>query len=314
MTAKRTTITTATTKPRTGLAQTLLTAAALLGLSVLILLTSGCARESAPSAEAALLTETETLDAREQAVALAEREIALAEREAALAERETRLATRTVRTDRAPAVPQVVEGFDPIEPIDRPAAAPRVVRQPRIERAVYRSESVTIPAGTRFDVELFDSLSSATAQPGAPFDARVANDVYADGELVIPAGARVSGTVAEAVALRRVGGRAKLVLDFDRVELASGRSVGMNATHTLLGRRETARDAATIGGSAAAGAILGNQVKGRHRDEAKVIGAILGAGVGTAIAHRTRGGEIVLEAGTTIPVSLDSAIHVGARA
>jgi hypothetical protein len=200
-------------------------------------------------------------------------------------------------------VPQAVEVFDP---------APRR-SEIRAEPAVYRrsAERLTVPAGTALEVALLDGLSSATASPGMPFEARVGSDVYSGGRLVIPAGARVSGTVTEAVGLRRIGGRAKLGLDFDRVELASGRSAAMNGSFVQLGRRETARDAATIGGSAAAGAILGNQVNGRHRDEARVLGALLGAGVGTAIAHRTNGGEVVLPAGTAITVTLGSSIDAG---
>ena len=163
---------------------------------------------------------------------------------------------------------------------------------------------VEVPAGTQITVTLLEPVSSQASQPGEVFQAEVALDVVVDGRVALPAGARVTGTVTEAQALRKIGGRARLALSFDAVELPSGGSAPFDAAFARVGKSETPKDAATIAGGAVAGAILGHQVD--DDDEGKVVGGLVGAGVGSAIAAKTRGQEIVLPAGATLTVTLRS--------
>jgi len=53
-------------------------------------------------------------------------------------------------------------------------------------------------------------MSSQASRPGEVFHAEVAQDVVVGGRAALPAGARVTGTVTEAQALRKIGGRARL--------------------------------------------------------------------------------------------------------
>ncbi|HEX6863256.1 MAG TPA: hypothetical protein VF414_10600, partial [Thermoanaerobaculia bacterium] len=116
---------------------------------------------------------------------------------------------------------------------------------------------VSVPAGTVMEVELLEGLSSQTSEVGDIFRARVASDVSSDGAVGIPAGAEVVGVVTEVVPLGKVGGRAKLGLKFTDLVLPNGRTVPIDASLVQQGSNETRRDAATIGGAAAGGAILG---------------------------------------------------------
>jgi hypothetical protein len=163
---------------------------------------------------------------------------------------------------------------------------------------------VQVPAGTQIAVRLLEPVSSQASRPGEVFQAEVAQDVVVGGQTALPAGAHVTGTVTEAQALRKIGGRARLALSFDAVELPSGGSAPLNAAFAQVGKSETPKDAATIAGGAVAGAILGHQVD--DDDEGKVVGGLVGAGVGSAIATKTRGQEIVLPAGTTLTLTLRS--------
>jgi hypothetical protein len=140
----------------------------------------------------------------------------------------------------------------------------------------------------------------------------VSEDVWADGRLAIPAGSTLHGSVIAAQGLRRVGGRARLALRFDTLELRSGGEAPVDATWERLGRRETRRDAATIGGSTAGGAILGRVIRDRdHRDRNTAIGAVVGAAVGTVIAARNnRNGEIELGDGASLELVLADAVRV----
>jgi type IV secretory pathway VirB10-like protein len=256
--------------------------------------------------------------------AAAERERQLADREAAVAQREAEVARREATA--APAPRRVTStprrttlrasAPAPARPAEQTAARgdePAPVREPEpAPRPVRRITRVTVPAGTSLAAEVTNGASSATAQVGDGVSARVSESVYAGGELAIPAGSRLSGTVTDVQGLRRVGGRARLAVRFDRVELPDGSEAPLYATWSAQGRNETGRDAATIGGSAAGGAILGRVLsRGHRRGERTAQGAAVGAVIGTVIASRNnRGGEVELAAGTTVDLTLADSVRV----
>ena len=206
-----------------------------------------------------------------------------------------------VRVAPAPA-PENVAGESAARPasLDSPATAPAVKRpEPSFVQ-------VDLPAGTQLELELLDTLSSGTNQAGDPVRARLVGELFADGQRVAPAGAEVLGTVTEVVPLKKFGGQPKISLVFESLAVANGGSVPVLASHTQAGAKQAARDAAKIGGGAAAGAVIGHQV---DDDKGKEIGALLGGAIGTAIAAKT-GKEVELTAGTTIIVALESDVRV----
>jgi hypothetical protein len=214
--------------------------------------------------------------------------------------------------------PATSERAEPPPPQHRPApSAPRADRTetkptPAAEPAPPPPEPIvkTIPAGTTIEIVFLDGVSSAASQVGDSFRARVARDVSIDGITVVPAGSTVGGTVTEAVSLKKIGGRAKLTLDFARLELPSGRTALIHASLAQLGKSETKKDAATIGGAAAGGALLGRILSKGDKDKGTVIGAIAGAAAGTAIAAKTAGQEIEIPAGTPSSLTLDQPTEV----
>ncbi|HEX5761296.1 MAG TPA: hypothetical protein VF121_19085 [Thermoanaerobaculia bacterium] len=246
--------------------------------------------EDPASAERAQLAEGDRdLREREAELARREREADLARREAELAARERSVSRR--EAEPAPRSEERVADYE--EPAERPAP---------------RSRSVTVPAGTTLDVELLETVSSQTSQTGDTVRARVSDSVHEDGVNAIPAGSEVVGVVSDAQALRRVGGRARLAIDFTELVLPSGQSVPISASYSQLGKSETAKDAATIGGAAVGGAILGKAIEKDKRGA--VIGAILGGAAGTAIATKTKGRQVTLPAGTSLSVSLQDSVTV----
>lgn len=257
--------------------------------------------------------------AREQA--LADREAAVAQREADVARREqtasvaprttaprhTTTTTRRTTTHRttAPAPAPAPSRTEIASRHEEPAPAPAPVQRREPER-------VTVPAGTSLTAEVTNGASSATAQIGDGVSARVAENVYAGGELAIPAGSRLEGTVTDVQGLRRVGGQARLAVRFDNVELPNGTRAPIYATWSATGRNETRRDAATIGGSAAGGAVLGRVLGGgRRRDERTAKGAAVGAIIGTVIAARNQNGaQVALPEGSTVDLTLSDSVRV----
>lgn len=175
------------------------------------------------------------------------------------------------------------------------------------EPAVARVERVTVPASTRIVLELRQAVSSQTSSPGDEVVAELAEPIRVGGETVVPAGTRVVGRVTEAQALKKVGGKAILGLSFDRLESGYGGAT-IAAGFRREGKSETGKDAATIAAGAAIGAILGNQAK--HNDRGKLIGAAVGAAAGTAVAAKTPGVTVDLEAGARLELTLRDDVEV----
>jgi hypothetical protein len=172
----------------------------------------------------------------------------------------------------------------------------------------------TVPAGTAVTVVFLDGVSSVASKAGDSFRTKVAKDIVVDGVTVIPAGSVLSGTVTEAVSLKKIGGKAKLTLDFSRLELPSGGTALVHATIVQIGKSETKKDAATIGGAAAGGALLGHVLdKGDHKTKGTVLGALAGAAAGTVIAAKTAGQEIEIPAGTESSLTLDRPAEVSVQ-
>ena len=264
-----------------------------------------------------VVTETPALDARERELKAREAELDARERrlreprEAPAPAPKPRAkpvpapAPRTAEPEPAPAEPEPV----PAAPAEEPAPAPEPVPEPAPERIT----AVTLPAGTQLDVELTRTLASNTSRAGDAFRVRVDRDVMEEGVVAIPAGSEILGEVTEAVPLKKIGGQARLGLRFTDLVLPSGKTVPIGASFVQSGRSETGRDAATIGGAAAGGAILGRILNKGSRSKGSVLGAIIGAAAGTAIASRTPGEEVVLPQGSVVTVKLDRPVEVRAR-
>lgn len=165
----------------------------------------------------------------------------------------------------------------------------------------------TIPQGTILRLEMADAVSSADSKQGDTFEANVVEDVVVGGQVAIPAGSAVSGRVAAARGLKAIGGRALLRLELTAVETPYG-EVPMHASWSRLGKSETKKDAAIIGGSAAGGAILGRMMNDRNEAKGTLVGGLIGAGAGTAIAAGTKGDEIHLPAGSHLTVRLQTPV------
>lgn len=178
---------------------------------------------------------------------------------------------------------------------------------PRPDSSVERrAHEVTVPSGTVLAVRFDRELSSASAQAGDEFTAQVAESVRLDGRLVVPAGSEVRGRVVEAVGSKKIGGTARLNLEFDSLATPSGDEAPLRASFVAKGKSQTGKDAATIGGATAGGALIGRMIghNNDHEADGTSIGAVVGAAVGTAIAASNRGQEVVIPSGTILDIQL----------
>lgn len=296
-------------------------------LAFLAVLAAGCRRQSisgeveaaqVPEGAGATVEAAVDEDASEAQVAalearraeLDERARKLAADEEAVAERERTLRRREAQVDRRledmDARLRSVETAPAAEPLPEEAAPPvgTVITRNPVEPATFR---LSVPEGTVMTVELIDALSSRQSRAGDTFRASVSEDVVVNGEVAVAAGSVVRGRVVDAVAAKRIGGQAKLALSFTDLEPLGGRSTAIEAEFALAGKKTTKKDAATIGGAAAGGAILGRVIDGDGKGG--VVGAILGAAAGTAIAASDRD-DVELPPGTAFELRLQRPVFI----
>lgn len=155
-----------------------------------------------------------------------------------------------------------------------------------------------VSQGTPIEIEFMDALSSELSEIGNSVRARVVTDVGGQSGDAIPAGTTLWGQVTDVRSERKIASTARLELSFQEMELPTGQLVPIQSKLMLEGAKQKKKDAATIGGSAAGGAILGRAMsKKRKKGKGTVIGAILGAAVGAAVAKENKGDPVVVEPG-----------------
>jgi hypothetical protein len=170
---------------------------------------------------------------------------------------------------------------------------------------------IVVPAGTQLTVALSSDLSTKTAHAGDTFEARLVSDLMVDGRRAAAAGSLVTGSVTDVVSgSKTIGGVPTLGLRFDSLVLESNEKISISGELVEKGKSDTARDTAKILGGAAAGAILGHQVK--KDNSGKVIGGVLGGAIGAVIAKNT-GTEVELAANSTLTIALGAPFEVKPR-
>jgi len=260
----------------------------------------------APAPAPAVDTRTADLAAREQALSQREADLAAQDRAREVAKQQTRdmardqreaatqaAAAKKARIERATASRRA-EAEDRRDLV-RPAAAPAPI-------------SLRVPAGTQLTVALTSDLSSKTARPGDPFEARLVSDLMINDRRAVNGGARVTGTITDVISgSNAIGGTPMLGLRFDHLQLNDGEQMAISGELRQEGNSEKGQDTAKILGGAAAGAVLGHQVK--HGSGGQIIGGLLGGAIGAVAAKKT-GTEILLASGSTLTIALGQGFTV----
>jgi hypothetical protein len=101
--------------------------------------------------------------------------------------------------------------------------------------------AATVPAGTELSVRLKDKIASESTTVGAAVHADLISPVVADGKIVIPAGAVLSGTVKQVKAANGAT-RAEMQLSFTEISMGAFRSKVDAAISALDNARETVDD------------------------------------------------------------------------
>jgi hypothetical protein len=176
-----------------------------------------------------------------------------------------------------------------------------------------------IGEGTMIRVRLLNDLSSSFSQKGEPFRSRVATDVLASGNVVIPAGSEISGNVVE-TSTGHFAGRGSLLLKPDTVTLPNGQSYrlhavvsGAPATHThvdnegmITADSRKLRAGIEYGGAVGTGAVAGASLGG---PVGALAGSLIGAGLVTThllVSHP----QAHLDTGDVLMLTVTERVHL----
>lgn len=181
-------------------------------------------------------------------------------------------------------------------PDERPAPA-----APAAQRALVLAQ------GSKLALRFENALSSETSRAGDSVTARVENATDPAGRVALPGGTVLRGRVVDARQAGRVKGRALLSVDFDRI-VVRGRTHELDAsTITVEAPDDHGRDAKIVGGSAAAGALIGAIKDGK---EGFAKGALIGGAGGTGAVLLTRGRDIEIPAGSRFTVTVKDTVRL----
>ncbi len=85
-----------------------------------------------------------------------------------------------------------------------------------------------IPAGTTFQLEFLQPVSTFSGNSGDSFVATLLNEQVSGSSVILPAGTVVRGSISEVKTAKRFSRGAKLYLDFDHVVTPAGRQIPLD--------------------------------------------------------------------------------------
>jgi hypothetical protein len=177
--------------------------------------------------------------------------------------------------------------------------------------------------GSVIRVRLLDQLSTRDSVKGDTFRSRVSSDVMEGGQVLIPAGAEIDGTVVDASSGAHLGSRGSMRLRPETVVMADGARYRLqayvagapgararvNREGTIGAESRVKRGSIEYGGAVGVGAITGAALGG---PAGALAGTIIGAGVVTAhllISHP----QATLEQGTVLLFTLTQPLNLVAQ-
>lgn len=97
-----------------------------------------------------------------------------------------------------------------------------------------------IPAGTKFNLKLMNSMATVGCTQGTDFSAILITDQTEDTDIILPSGSIVRGTIRKIVPAKRLSKGAIMYMDFDHVVTPNGRQVPLSMN--IVGRTDLTYD------------------------------------------------------------------------
>ena len=178
-------------------------------------------------------------------------------------------------------------------------------------------KTITVPAGTKLLMQLKSGVNTKTAKVGDGVYMATSFPVSIENVMAIPPGTYVQGVIDNVKRSGRVKGRAEVLFHFTTLIFPSGYTVSVpgsvndvpgadnghviNKEGSVQSDGTKGKDAGTIAGPAAEGAIIGALARG---GKGALIGSGIGGAAGLAEVLFTRGNEINYPPGTAVEMVL----------
>ena len=206
---------------------------------------------------------------------------------------------------------QQVAPTPPVTSVDQPApaaaAAPTASPAAPAPPPPPQPVTVTIPANTVVTVRTIDGIDSKTNQAGQVFKASLDAPIVVDNNVVIPAGGDAYLKLVNASSAGHFTGRSELTLMLTSV-IFQGKTYNVSSSDVKQsGSSRGKRTAATVGGGAALGALIGAVAGG---GKGAAIGAAVGGGAGTGVQVFTKGQQVKIPSETRLDFTLEQPFDV----
>jgi len=181
------------------------------------------------------------------------------------------------------------------------------VQQPPPNQPQQSASGYQIPVGTPITVRLIDGVDSEQVRLGQTFRASIDEPVLVDGQTVVPRGADCVAKLVEDQQSGKFAGKTILTLVLQQV-MINGRmyDISTGDVSQASGSRG-ARTGKVVGGTTAAGAIIGALAGG---GKGAAIGAASGAGVGAAAQVMTKGQRVKIPSETRLTFTLQQPVQL----
>jgi hypothetical protein len=191
-------------------------------------------------------------------------------------------------------------------------------------KATSATKAITIPAGTQVLLQLKSPIDTKSARVGDGVYCQTSFPVTIDNVMVIPAGTYVKGEIARVQRAGRIKGRAQILFHFNTMIFPNGYTVDLPGTlksepgatnsaisddeGTVKANSQKGKDAGTIAGAGATGAVIGAVSTGTPKGAG--IGGLAGAAVGIGEVLFTRGQDVRIDQGTSLEMTLQRTLTV----
>lgn len=135
-------------------------------------------------------------------------------------------------------------------------------------------QAIRIPAGSTMKLELIEPLSTRTGSVGDQFSAMLKSDKIVNGQIALPAGSIIRGTINKITPSKRLSRSAVVYFNFDHVVTPTGRQIPLSAG--LFDYREL-----TLDGGVYQGGNYGYAIKQNWEKTKKIFNNTIQWGKGT---------------------------------
>ena len=170
---------------------------------------------------------------------------------------------------------------------------------------------ITVPAGASIVVRMGSTIDTKTANDGDTFTGTLARAVSVHGEVAIPSGAGVTGTVVQSKSPGKFKGEGILTVALTSINVEGAPTNIQTSSYTVNVKGKGKRTAVAVGGGTGAGALIGGIAGG---GKGALIGGLVGAGAGTAGAAFTGNKDLQIPAEQVITFKLAHSIDVPGHA